>query len=311
MSERRPRALGRLRALWYGLLMATAVAHAQQLAITFDDLPAHGAHPPAQSRLDIIQSILATLKREHMPPTYGFITALKTEEHPETMAVLQAWRAAGQPLGNHTWLHPNLDNTLPYQFEADIEANQPMLRTLMPKDDWHWFRYPFLHEGETLEKHREIRKWLGDNHYKIAEVTMDFEDYMWNEPYTRCMAQNNIAAVSELHDSYLATADRMITFYRAYAKAVYGHEIPYILLLHVGAFDAQMLPQLLKLYRDRGFTFVTLEQASADPVYSLDPDIAYVDGDSLTDMMAQKLKIARAGMPPHSRPYERMKTICR
>lgn len=250
-----------------------------------------------------------------MPPTYGFMNGVRTEEHPETLAVLQAWRAAGQPLGNHTWSHPNLDNTLPYQFEADIEANQPLLRTLMPGPvsqdrDWHWFRYPFLHEGETLEKHRAIRKWLADNHYQIAEVTMDFEDYMWNEPYTRCSAKDDQAALAELHDSYLDTADRMITRYRAYAKAVYGREIPYILLMHVGAFDAHMLPELLALYRKRGFTFITLPQASADPVYQQDPDMAYIDGDSLTDMMGQKLKIDRSSLPPNVRPYNRMKTLC-
>ena len=297
------------------LLLACAAAlsvaaHAQQLAITFDDLPAHGEHPPELSRLDIIQSILATLKREHMPLTYGFLNGVRTEEHPTTLAVLEAWRAAGQPLANHTWSHPNLDNTLPYQFEADIEADQPLLRSLMPNQDWHWFRYPYLHEGETLDKHREVRKWLADNHYQVAEVTMDFEDYLWNAPYTRCTAKHDTAALQELHDSYLATADRMATFYRAYAKAVYGREIPYILLMHVGAFDAHMLPELLKLYRDRGFTFVTLPQAAADPVYHQDPDIAYVDGDSLTDMNAKKLGLSTASLPPHAKPYDRLNALC-
>ncbi len=287
-------------------------AHAQlQLAITFDDLPSHGAHPPAISRLDIVQSILATLQREKLPPTYGFMNGVRTEEHATTLAVLEAWRAAGQPLGNHTWSHPNLDNTLPYQFEADIEANQPLLRTLMPDRDWHWFRYPFLHEGETVEKHREIRKWLADNHYQIAEVTMDFEDYLWNDPYTRCTAKNDPAALQELHDSYLATADQYITLYRAYAKLVYGHDIPYILLMHVGAFDARMLPDLLALYRKRGFTFITLPQAAADPAYREDPDIAYVDGDSLTDMLAIKHGVSKATLPPHSKPYDRLNAICR
>ncbi len=294
------------------LALFVPVAQAQlQLAITFDDLPAHGAHPPAQSRLDIIQSILATLQREHLPPTYGFINGVRTEEHPETLAVLQAWRAAGQPLANHTWSHPNLGNTRPYQFEADIEANQPLLRTLMPVDDWHWFRYPFLQEGETVEKHREIRKWLADNHYQVAEVTMDFEDYLWNEPYTRCSAKDDSAALRELHDSYLATADQYITLYRAYATRVYGRDISYVLLMHVGAFDARMLPELLALYRKRGFAFVSLPQAAADPAYREDPDVAYVDGDSLTDMLALKHGVSKAGLPPHSKPLDRLNTICR
>ena len=287
-------------------------AYAQlQLAVTFDDLPAHRAHPPEQTRLDIIHQILMTLEREKMPPTYGFVNGVRTEEEPETMAVLRAWRAAGQPLGNHTWSHPNLASTLPYQFEADIEANQPLLRSIMGAEDWHWFRYPYLQEGETGEKHHEIRKWLAANHYKVAEVTMDFEDYLWNEPFTRCSAKHDTVALQELHDSYLATADEFITFYRAYAKAVWGRDIPYILLMHVGAFDARMLPELLELYRRRGFDFIKLSVATADPVYREGPEIAYIDGDSLTDMIATKPGISKTGLPPHSKPYERLKNICR
>jgi len=45
--------------------------------------------------------------------------------------------------------------------------------------------------------------------------------------------------------------------------------------MHVGAFDARMLPRLLKLYREKGFTFVTLEDAENDPFYasSIDPSL--------------------------------------
>ncbi len=296
------------------MVMCGGVAAAQaklQLAITFDDLPAHGQHPPEVSRLEIIQSILATLKGEKMPPIYGFINGVRTEEQPETMAVLEAWRAAGQPLGNHTWSHPNLAETQAGLFEAEIEANQPILRNLMGHDDWHWFRYPYLQEGETAEKHKAVRQWLSRNKYQVAEVTMDFEDYLWNEPYTRCSAKHDEVAIKELHDSYLATADQYIGLYRAYAKLVWGHDIPYVLLMHVGAFDAKMLPELLELYRKRGFGFVTLPQAESDPAYRDDAEIGYVDGDSLTDMMAVKRGISKAGLPPHSKPMERLRTICR
>ena len=128
-------------------------------AITFDDLPAHGPHPPTISSLQIIQSILATLQRKKLPPAYGFINGVRTEESPETLDVLRAWRTAGQPLANHTWSHPDFNDTTASQFIANIEANQPLLRTLMPapSDDWHWLRYPYLSEGDTLEKHRAVR----------------------------------------------------------------------------------------------------------------------------------------------------------
>ena len=114
--------------------------------------------------------------------------------------------------------------------------------------------------------------------YRVAEVTMDFEDWAWNEPYAHCFANNDTAALQQLHDTYLSTADEFITYYRAMSKAVYGRDVPLILLMHVGAFDAHMLPELLALYRSRGFTFVSLPQAAADSIYAEDSDIAYKNG---------------------------------
>lgn len=295
------------------LLLALTPLHgvAQQLAITFDDLPAHGPRPASVSRLQIVQSVLETLRQQHMPPVYGFINGVRTEEAPETLGVLNAWRAAGQPLANHTWSHPDFNETSAAQFIGNIEANQPLLRSLMPApaDDWRWLRYPYLNEGDTLEKHREVRTWLNANHYRVAEVTMDFDDWAWNEPYNRCLAKNNTAALQQLHDTYLETADESITYYRAISRAVYGHEIPLILLMHVGNFDANMLPELLALYRTRGFTFITLPQAAADPAYAEDSDIAYKEGDTLTEQLAFKRGIAR----PHrqAKPFALLQSLCR
>ncbi len=103
---------------------------------------------------------------------------------------------------------------------------------------------------------------------------MDFDDWARNRPYPRCFAKNDTAAVQQRHDTYLSTADEFITYYHAISRAVYGREIPLILLMHVGAFGAHMRPELLGFYRPRGFTFTTLLQAAADPVYAEDSDIA-------------------------------------
>jgi hypothetical protein len=42
--------------------------------------------------------------------------------------------------------------------------------------------------------------------------------------------------------------------------------------MHIGAFDALMLPRLLKVYESHGFTFVSLEDAEKDPFYKYDVD---------------------------------------
>lgn len=161
-------------------------ARAQQLAVTFDDLPAHGPLPPGITRLDIAKQVLHALHRDRIPPVYGFVNGQIVQQQPETGAVLAAWRGAGQLLGNHTWSHMNLNQHSPQQFEDDILRNEPLLKLQMDNLDWHWLRFPYLAEGDTDQKKMGVRVFLARHGYKIAAVTMSFNDYEWNEPYARC-----------------------------------------------------------------------------------------------------------------------------
>ena len=283
-------------------------ARGQQMAITFDDLPMHGPLPPGVTRTQVAESILATLKAEELPPTYGFINARKIETEPETEAVLKAWRDRGQMLGNHTWSHPDINKTSAADFEAEILKNEPMLEKYMAGQDWHWFRYPFLHEGDTVAKRRAVRASLKAHGYRIAEVNMDFEDYLWNEPYARCVAKHDDAAIAKLHDSYLATADEYVGVFRRLSEMVYGRQVKSILLLHIGAFDARMLPELLAMYRAKGFSFVSLEQAEKDRAYRDDPDIGDEGGGALLEQMMEKKKLK---FPTNSKPYKALEAMCR
>jgi peptidoglycan/xylan/chitin deacetylase (PgdA/CDA1 family) len=289
-------------------LALTLPAAAQQVAFTFDDLPAHGDLPPNVTRLDVANSVIATLVNQRLPPVYGFVNAVKLEQHPEDMAVLQAWRAAGEPLGSHSYSHFSLNDKTPDAYTADIARDEPLLKSLMPQDDWHWFRYPFLWEGDTLDKRHAVRAWLSANHYKVAQVSIDFEDYLWNAPYARCLAKHDEASIQILHDTYLATASQYIDVFRSVTHTLYGRDISYVLLMHLGAFDAHMLPDLLDLFRHRGFTFITLPEAMRDPVYAEDPDVALKYGGAFQELMAAARHVK---IPPNTKPYKQLEAICR
>ena len=76
--------------------------------------------------------------------------------------------------------------------------------------------------------------------------------------------------VDALHDSYLAAADQYSDIYRSLSRRLYRHDIPYVLLLHVTASNAKMLPDLIAQLRECGFTFITLQKALSDPAYAID-----------------------------------------
>lgn len=288
------------------LLVATSLP-AQQVAITFDDLPLHDNLPPNETRLQVAQQILSTIQREHLPPVYGFINAVDMEDDPALIDVLKAWRAAGQPLGNHTYTHLGLNKQTPAQFIADIQKNEPALISLAGNSDWRYLRYPYLWEGANLSKRHAVRTWLSAHNYKVAQVTMNFDDYLWNAPYARCSEQHNQAAIASLDKSYLAAADRGIQIARKTSQTLYHRDIPYVLLLHIGAFDARIFPQLVQLLRTRGFTFVSLEQAQQDPAYAHDPDQPLLHGGPLQH---QEYVARHLTYPPLSNPTKQLEAMC-
>jgi len=264
-------------------------AGAQQIAFTFDDLPAHGPLPPGETRIQVANKVIKALKKAHVPPTYGFVNGIAVEQHPETAAVLAAWRAAGNPLGNHTWSHMNLNQHSLQQFEDDAQKNVSLLELQMKGADWKWFRFPYLAEGDAALRKTGFRVYLTQNGYRIAGVTASFADYEWNEPYARCSEKGDRKAIRWLEKSYLSAAEEDIGFRKAMSEQLYNREIPYVLLMHIGAFDARMLPRLLKVYESQGFTFVSLEDAEKDPFYKYDVDPKLLPGpDTLEGAMFEK-----------------------
>jgi peptidoglycan/xylan/chitin deacetylase (PgdA/CDA1 family) len=295
--------------LFISVLLIVNLCAAQKAAITFDDLPLNGELLPGVTRVQIARDALAVLKARHAPPAYGFINAKKLEGNQDAAEALKLW-AASEPIGNHTYGHMDLNANPAEAFEREIEENEPSLELLAGKDaNWHWLRYPFLREGETVEKRRAVRAYLQVHGYRVAQVTLDWEDYLWNSAYARCAAKNDAPSIAWLKSSYLSIESSYLDLSRDLAKTVYGHDINHVLLLHLGAFSSTILPDALDLMQKKGFTFVPLEEAETDPVYEGDPDIGSKYGGTLLElwMEAKKIKFP----PVMEKPYKQLQDICK
>ena len=289
-----------------GLFPSTAPC--QEIAFTFDDLPAHSTLPPGETRLQVAQQIIAALKAASLPPVYGFVNGVQLQNEPDSAAVLPAWRAAGFPLGNHTWSHLNLNTEPLAAWEADVIADESLLAAEMGQGEWRWLRFPYLAEGGGPDKRTASRAFLASRGYRIAQVTMSFGDYAFNEPYARCMAKGDKAAVARLEQAYLQAAKDEALRARAMSKALFDRDIPYVLLMHLGAFDARMLPRLLDLYRQEGFGFVTLEKAEQNPFYGPDVNLA---GPPSPDTLEAAMAARGLQPPPSKTDFAALESVCR
>jgi peptidoglycan-N-acetylglucosamine deacetylase len=288
-------------------LVFCGVCAAQKLAITMDDLPLNGSLPAGVTRAETTKNVIAILKKRHVPPVYGFINAKKLEGNSDGAEALKLW-AAAEPVGNHTYAHMDLEQNPAEAFEREIEEDEPALELLQPSGDWHWLRYPYLREGDTVEKRRAVRAYLKTRGYRIAQVTLDWEDYLWNTAYARCVTKGDTKSIEWLRSSYLNTASEFLDLGREQAKLIYGHEINYVLLMHLGAFSSTILPEALDLLKKKGFKLVTLEEAESDAVYEGDPDVGLHDAGTLLD---QWMQVKQIKYPEHAeKPYKEIEAVC-
>ncbi|WP_296952914.1 polysaccharide deacetylase family protein [uncultured Massilia sp.] len=278
------------------------------VAVTVDDLPAHGPLPRGLTRAAIAGAYAGTLRAHGVPEAFGFVNARGLADEPDSAAALALWRAAGYPLGNHTYGHlglsqaPSLD-----AWTDDVARNEPALAARMGAGDWHWLRYPFLDAGAG-PRHDGALAWLQRRGYRIADVTLGFDDWAYSAPYARCLDKGDAVAIAAMRDGFLRRVDQQIARSKALSRRVYGRVIPQVLLTHVGAWSAATLPQVLARLDAAGAHYVTLAQAQADAAYR---DTGPRSGNgALMERRAGELGVDTAGLP-EVEPVAPLDGVCR
>jgi peptidoglycan/xylan/chitin deacetylase (PgdA/CDA1 family) len=287
----------------------TAAEPKLKVALTFDDLPLNGTLPAGKKQSDFARDTVKVLKKHRIPASYGFINAVQLERNPDGALALQIWVKGGHPLANHTYNHLDFTKNTVEDFQREILRNEPVLELLMAARDFRWFRYPFLHEGDTLEKRRAVRAFLAGNGYRIAQTTIDWEDYLWNSAHARCWMKKDAQGIEWLKESYRTAASEFMRFQRQNSRAVFGRDIHHVMLLHLGSFSSVILPDLFEILDEEGFEIVTLPEAQRDAAYDYDPDLAEARGGTLVELGMQAKNIPWPADAPRV-PRERLTGIC-
>lgn len=273
-------ALGGFYRAWivgFALTLASCAASQGSLAgasvaVTVDDLPGF-VRADGMSRQEQVDRIIAALRSNGVPGAHGFVTEAARAGIPEDDGVLRDWLAAGYDLGNHTFSHRHLNGMSAMDFIANIVRQDTALGQSGLRASHRMFRYPFLDEGDTLEKRDAVRAYLASAGYTVAQVTVQYDDWAWTSAYTRCLGARDQDGIAWLHHHVGKAADARLRESRALARRVVGHDIPHILLIHPSAFTALSLAPILSRWREQGVTFVSLEQALADPTYRINPNV--------------------------------------
>jgi peptidoglycan/xylan/chitin deacetylase (PgdA/CDA1 family) len=263
-----------------------------EVAITVDDLPVMGPEVPGVTRMEIVREFVRVFEKYQVNGVYGFVNGVNVVDRPDNQAILRTWTAAGHPLGNHTYSHKDLGKVSFEEFSGDILVNEPVVSQYSLPGGGLFFRFPYLQEGETREKREKIRQFLLKKSYTTAEVTIDFEDWAWNEPFLRCTEKKDEDGLRKLGKLYLKAAEtRLDEATDVGGKIRPNGGIKQILLLHLSAFNARMLDRLLESYREDGVKFISLQEALKDPIYQEDSGFTAQIGRAFLDQLADRKQI--------------------
>jgi peptidoglycan/xylan/chitin deacetylase (PgdA/CDA1 family) len=263
-----------LRPILLSLTLAAfaAPAAAEDVALTFDDLPSLSLSPSVAYEQTTTKRLLRGLRRRRFPAT-GFVTEGKLEgdDKPQRIAMLVEWLNAGMDLGNHGYSHESLNATPVDAYIADVARGEVVTRTLLAVRGraLRWFRYPFLKTGSTLAAKSTFATWLSAHGYRIAPVTLENADWVFALPYDDAVLRGDIDDAARIRQTYLAFTAEIVPWYRQAAFQLLGRRPAFVFLLHATRLNADSLDQLASILRANDLHPTTLERAMTDPAYTI------------------------------------------
>jgi peptidoglycan/xylan/chitin deacetylase (PgdA/CDA1 family) len=267
-------------------------AQHKMVAITIDDLPF--VRPGLFSEKEVVQKtdkLLTALEKKHAPAT-GFVNLAKVYTNGEYDSsrynLLKQWLGKGFDLGNHTFSHPNYDYTSYLDFTRDIAKDDQGLKPLVKQYNKSllYFRFPYLHRGNTKAKADSLADYLRESNYIEAPVTIDNAEWIFAAAYDSVLKTNDKKVISAVGEKYLDYMESKVKYCEGQSQKLFGRNIRQILLIHANSLNSEYMGKLLQLFVKNGYSFVSLETALQDDLYKTEDHYYRSNGISWLDRWA-------------------------
>lgn len=239
-----------LAVFFLSVLTNLGFAQKRNLAITIDDLPFVG-----ESKNFHLDMIINAIKTNNVPVT-GFVIA--GEIGTKNWQMLHKFRDAGLGLGNHTLTHKNLNRVDSDSYIQEIEAADKILLPVITEPKY--FRYPYLAMSDGSKKEKVLH-YLTSKNYQIAPITIDSRDFVFNQLLLAVPENERRGFLSVLKPCYLNFIWQQTLKAEEHNRSAHKTEQAQILLIHANLLNAYVLPDIINLYKQNGFQFVSLGDA--------------------------------------------------
>lgn len=227
----------------------------REVVITIDDLPLTYAGPALPDQL--MKQILQHLD-EFQVPAVGFVIAQNV--NPNTIQQLHNFQKKGHIVGSHTYSHPDLKQTDENKYIQDIALADQILLPFFPEQKL--FRYPYMSMGSG-KKRAAVLQYLSDNKYLYAPVTIDSKDFRFNAKFAELGLDPEAAGFADIKQQYLDYVKKKILKRERQDKWLsFSYQSKkQTLLIHSNALNSYVLQDVLQLFKDRGYQFITANNA--------------------------------------------------
>ena len=246
------------------------------IAVTIDDLPVVSTRGDLRTRQEITKNLLAHIKKAKVPAV-GFVNENKlyAGDRPDEAEInlLRSWLDANLELGNHTFSHRSLNDIELEDFKKDISRGEIITKKLMTekKRTLRFFRHPYLQTGLNLKTKDGLNKFLFENGYTIAPVTIDNADWIFARAYDNAFDKKDKNLMKRIGAAYVPYLEAKMDYWERQSIKLFNREIKQILLLHANFINSDYFGDIAKMLEKRGYQFITLEEALKDESYKL-PD---------------------------------------
>jgi peptidoglycan/xylan/chitin deacetylase (PgdA/CDA1 family) len=241
------------------MLYNPCFAEEKEIAITIDDLPFVGSGSNTPSSLKRTQerfrALVSALVDNKVPAT-GF--AIGGAVAKNEWDLMEEFRNQGLTIGNHTYTHRSLQALSAQQYIEDIERADVKLGRVMTEPKY--FRYPYLAEGKG-EKKQQVLAYLNEHQYTVAPVTIDSKDYEFNAQFYKIPYSKRAQSLHQFKKRYLAYIWKQTLRAEKQAKNANGQPVKQILLIHANLLNSLCLGDIIELYRENGYKFISLADA--------------------------------------------------
>lgn len=254
-------------------------AAARPLLVTVDDLPigATNQHRDPGDREAITRGLLAVLAK-HRIQAVGLVV-WSNVLRPSDERLLDAWLDAGHELGNHSHGHLDYTRTAPDEYIADVEQGRAELAAYLRRSPAasrrpggapaiRFFRFPYLREGDTVDKLRAMRQYLAGSGQRDLPVTIDDEDWSYEEAWVKATAARDHAAQDSVTAAYQQALQLEIQDHESRGDELFGRQTPQILLLHANAVGVAQWDRLFTALERSGHRFASADEVLADSAFA-------------------------------------------